>query len=173
MPTTYKKITTVTVGSGGASTISFTSIPQTYTDLVVKISGRSNRSEVFDNMEFRLNGSTTSADRRYLLAYNGNTLISGSDTNIGGQIVSALAGDTATASTFGNTEVYIPNYTSNNYKSFSGDAVGENNASNSRLGLNAVVWANTSAVTSIEMAPSTGTLFKEYSTATLYGVKNS
>ena len=44
MATTYKAISTVTVGSGGAASITFSSIPATYTDLVLKISGRHDTS---------------------------------------------------------------------------------------------------------------------------------
>ena len=40
MATTFTKIASVSVGSGGAATMSFTSIPSTYTDIVVKLSAR-------------------------------------------------------------------------------------------------------------------------------------
>jgi hypothetical protein len=43
MAATYKLIETVTVGSGGAANIEFTSIPQTYTDLKLVISGKNDK----------------------------------------------------------------------------------------------------------------------------------
>ena len=77
----------------------------------------------------------------------------------------------ATASTFGNAEIYIPNYASSNNKSVSADFVSETNAADAIFGLTAGLWANTSAITSIKLTPAAA--FAQYSTATLYGIKNS
>ena len=80
-----------------------------------------------------------------------------------------LPGSTATASVFGNAEMYIPNYTSANYKSIICDAVTENNATESYQDLYANLWRNTAAITSISFFPG-GSLFTQYSTFSLYGV---
>jgi hypothetical protein len=74
-----------------------------------------------------------------------------------------------TSNTFSNTEIYIPNYTSNNYKSVSTDSVMENNATEAYANLNAILWSNTSAINSITLTPSAGN-FAQYSEFTLYGV---
>jgi hypothetical protein len=74
----------------------------------------------------------------------------------------------ATASTFANYEMYIPNYTSSNSKSFSVDAVGENNGTTAQAIFHAGVWANSSAISSIVIQP-TGN-FVQYSTFSLYAL---
>lgn len=171
MANTFVAIATVTVGSGGASNITFSSIPQTYTDLLVKISARTDRSGfTYDNIVIYPNGSSSSLSGIYLLGY-GSGVVSATDT--GGLGAAGADGASATANTFSNGEIYFPNYTSSNYKSFSTDAVLENNGTDGRQGLTASLWSNTSAITSLEIRPSSGPNFVQYTTATLYGIKNS
>jgi len=168
MANTFVKIQTVTVGSGGASSIQFTSIPQTYTDLKIVVSCRTNRSDVKDYIAVRPNGSTTNDSSRTL---SGDGTSASSDTE-SVVILVTTTGGTATASVFGNADINIPNYTSANQKSISMDGVGENNATESRVQLSAGLWADTAAITSLDLVPFIGTLFSQYSTATLYGVSN-
>jgi hypothetical protein len=169
MPTTYKKIATVTVGSGGAADIQFTSIPGTYTDLKVVYSLRSDRASAIDLVFVDLNGSATNKSHRELYG-TGSIANSGNDTSLS---LSYCAAANATASTFGNGEGYFPNYASSNNKSFSGDNVSENNATTAYQAMQANLWSNTAAITSIKIYPVLGTQFVQYSTATLYGIKNS
>ena len=166
MPNTYKKIATVVVGSGGSSAINFTSIPQTFTDLKIVVSCRTNRADVKDYIAVRPNGSTTNDSSRSLIG-DGSTASSDTES---AAITVTTTGGTATASVFGNAEINIPNYTSANQKSISMDGVAENNATESRVQLSAGLWADTAAITSIDLVPFIGTLFSQYSTATLYGI---
>jgi len=170
MALTYQAIATTTVGSGGASNIEFTSIPQTFTDLVVLLSGRSTRASTDgDNFTLTLNGSTSNFTWRLLYADGSNAAsVSGSNnTN------PHLSAANQTANTFGNAMVYIPNYAGSNYKSISVDGVSETNATTAYMGLNAVLWSNTAAITSIALGVYHGTGFVQHSTATLYGIKNT
>ena len=83
-------------------------------------------------------------------------------------------GGTATANTFGNMEIYIPNYAGSSNKSVSVNQVGEDNAATAYATLLAGLWSNTAAITSIKLTPfSGGASFVQYSTAYLYGVKNA
>lgn len=165
MANTYTLISSVTVGAGGAASIDFTSIPATYTDLVLKVSARS--TGVATSLDIALNGSTSSFTNKYLQG-SGSAASSGSLARYAGLVT----GTDQTASTFANCEIYIPNYAGNTNKSFSGDAVQENNATTSYAGLVANLWSNTSAITSISLTNTTGNL-AQYSTAYLYGIKNS
>jgi len=163
-------IRTVTVGSGGAANIEFTSIPQTYTDLVVKLSARSTSTNTFENYILTFNGSSqTGMSGRHLYG-TGSAAGSGSYSSGDGSIFSVPAN--VTASTFGNAEIYIPNYTSSNNKSISIDNVSENNATAGQQNLQASLWSNSAAITSIRFALSGGN-YAQYSTATLYGVTSS
>ena len=171
MATTYEAIATVTLGSAAAS-IEFTSIPGTFTDLAILCSFRNDRSATEDAVKMSLNGSTSNFSTRSLSG-SGSAAASNTDlvTAFGGMSVSA----TATSSTFSNNLVYIPNYTSSNAKSYSVDAVCETNGSTAYMYMIAGLWnpATQAAITSISFTSNLGTNFVQYSTATLYGIKNS
>jgi hypothetical protein len=168
MANTYVAIATVTVGSGGAANIEFTSIPQTYTDLVIRASTRTNNGSADANvLQFNSNTSNYSMIR---LQGSGSAASSNSNTT---NIRAVTDEDSATASTFGSWEAYICNYTSSNNKSVSLDSVMENNATAAEQNLVAGLWSNSAAITSIKLLPFNGSSFKQYSTATLYGIKSS
>ena len=161
----YVLLEKITVGAAGASSVTFSGIPQTgYTDLVVKISSRSTSNGGYTYVSF--NGSTTSYSTKDIVNSNG-TVSSSGYTLPGG--VSWMVQSSYTASTFTNSEVYIPNYTSANYKSFSLDSTAENNSTNYTSGLEAALWSNTAAITSITCTPNTAN-YAEFSTFYLYGV---
>ena len=174
MALTYQAIATVTVGSGGAANIEFTSIPQTYTDLKILFSIRdatANNGVV----KITFNNSSTGYTARQLWG-SGSSV--GSDTNYtGGGTYYGTEGSSApsnaTASTFSNCELYIPNYTSSNNKSISADSLNENNATLAYPSLSAGLWSNSAAITSIKITQYSGSNFAQYSTATLYGIKNT
>lgn len=165
MANTYTAIATVTVGSGGASDITFSSIAQSYTDLKIVLSARNTTASLDCLLNF--NGSNSNLSRRALYG-NGSSAASFA-ANDGYVIV--VTQSTDTSNTFGNTEVYIANYTSSNNKSFAVESVTENNATQAYTFLQAGLWSNTAAITSITL--SSGSTFAQYSTATLYGIKNS
>jgi len=168
MATTYKAIATVEVGAGGAANIEFTSIPQTYTDLVVKVSGRSTTTTT--GVDITFNGSSTSYTNRRLYG-TGST--AASDSAGTAYISNTMIADSSyTANTFGNGEFYIPNYTNSNNKSVSVDGASENNATTALMMLTAGLWSNSAAITSVKITPNAGN-FVQYSTATLYGISNS
>ena len=170
MPDTFIKIASVTVGSGGAATISFSSIPSTYTDLCLKISGRNTQPSSILYLTF--NGSSSGYSYRRLYG-NGSSAASDSASSQSSIAFIAFQVSTYTASTFSSSEVYVPNYAGSNNKSVSIDEVTENNATLSVAALDAGLWANTAAITSITLTPDSSGNFAQYSTATLYGIKNS
>lgn len=166
MANTFELISSVTVGAGGAASIDFTSIPSTYTDLVLELSTRDSVAAIASACSIAFNGSTSSFTGLYLQG-SGAGVATGSLARFIGNNDSA----SATASTFANISVYIPNYAGATNKSFSVDAVTENNATTSYTNLNAGLWSNTAAINQITLTPASGT-FVQYSTAYLYGVKN-
>jgi hypothetical protein len=168
MANTYTLIEGKTLGSSTAS-VTFSSIPQTYTDLLLKVSARSDWSNAInsDSLIVRPNGSSSNLNSIRLY---GSGSAAGSDTNDG---VNFIANANSTASTFGSTEIYIPNYTLSNYKSISSDSASETNATTVYMGLFATLWSNTAAITSIQLLPQNGTNLVQYSTFYLYGISNS
>jgi len=173
MAATYEKIATVTVGSSGSASIDFTSIPSTYTDLLVKISARTNRSANQDQIDMRFNSDTSSSYFYRQLLGDGTTVVSATAT--GSFIYAGVAPATnGTSNTFGNFEVYIPNYTSATYKTVSADYVNEGNATTVYYdGFTAGLWQKTNSISSITFYSDNGANFSQYTTATLYGISNS
>lgn len=158
-------ISTVVVGSGGASSIEFANIPQSYTDLILKISARSDVNQDYGTV--RINGDASTYSMRVLSA-NGSTASSGTRSD---SIVTAMmAPSSYTASSFSNNEFYFPNYAGSNQKSYSSDGVTETNSTTAEMALRAHLWATTSPITSIKYTPNSGSLV-QYSTATLYGIR--
>jgi hypothetical protein len=171
MANTYVKIgSTVEVGLLGAASIDFTAIPATYTDLLVKVSARTNHSLGTVELYLTLNGSTANFSAKHALG-NGAAASSGSVARYLGQTQPS----TDTANTFSSHDIYIPNYLSTTSpKSYSTDAVTENNGTTAFAVLVAGLWnpGTQAAITSLTVTPGAGS-FVQYSTATLYGISKS
>ena len=161
----YNLISTVTVGAGGSANISFSSIPGTYTDLVIVVSSRIVATSDSPSFTFTFNGSSTTFTTRYLLG-NGASASSSSLSSAWGGITD---GSVQTANTFANTSIYIPNYAGSTNKAYSVDGISEQNVSTAFQSMAAGLWATTSAITSIVLS-SAGGNFDQYSTASLYGI---
>jgi hypothetical protein len=174
MPNTYTLIQSVTVGSGGAASIEFGSIPQTYTDLKVVCSTRLDLVASTSSLGVFLN--TAASDTSYRWARgNGSVTSSGSGSGQQDFYVSEVPATNATASVFGNTEIYIPNYTGSQQKSMSADSVSENNGTTAFAYFSAGLCTKTAAITTVTVrgfAGSSGNLV-QYSSVSLYGIKNS
>ena len=169
MANTYKLISSATVGNGGTATMSFTSIPATYTDLVLFVSSRTNRAgSINDELYLTFNSNTSNYSWRRLL---GETSASG-DSGSNRTVMLSNASN-STASIFGNSSVYISNYAGSGNKPYSVDSVHENNATNAARQLVAGLWSNSAAITQIDLTSSTSSNFLEYSTAYLYGISNA
>jgi len=168
MANTMTLISSVTLASAQAS-ISFTSIPATYTDLCIKLSIRCSDAANDRQLFMSFNGSGTSKSSRVLRG-NGSAASSYTSTDME---TGRVDGAGSTASTFSNIEIYIPNYAGSNNKSASSDGVTENNATGAFAELAAHLWSNTAAITQVSFAVDGGSNFVQYSNAYLYGIKNS
>jgi len=171
MADTFIAIQTVTAGSGGSAFLSFTSIPATYTDLMVKASIRNVYPDYTDQIRMQINGvsATDASFSQRVLRQNSTSADSYNQT--ANQIGYAPAG-TATTSVFGSLDVYIANYASSAQKNILTDTVMENNSASILNTLTATLWANTAAITSLDIFTLSGNC-AQYSTATLYGIKKS
>lgn len=174
MPAARYFIASTTVGAGGSSTITLNSIPGTYTDLCLKLSLRSSSANDRRILFVRFNGVTSGYNDIEVRAYNGGVasqIDNGGNNSIA---VYDMPAANATASIFSNIEIYIPNYTSSTNKSVSAEGVGENNSSNGAVAAFTAGLSNvTSAITSIDLLGDGTGNFVQYSTATLYGIKNA
>ena len=154
------------VGAGGAASIEFTAIPQTYTDLVLLVSAR--RGSSSDTLFLRINGDAISSTTSKILEGNGVSAAGSSSTSNTyvrfGSITSA-----ASANTFSSGLAYIPNYTGSANKTVSMDYVMENNGTTAYQTIVAGRFPVTAAITSL-LISNTSSSIAQYSTAYLYGI---
>ena len=174
---TLELITNTVVGSGGASSVTFSSIPDTYQHLMIVAAGRAARSGYNDGSNMRFNGETSGNNQSAVtLVQNGNAPEGTSETN--DNRVSYLfdcPAAQALADQFGTSVVYFPNYRWGEFKS----VIGWNANSNTSFDTNDYSndfcvgsWRSTSAVTSILIQNGVGN-FDEHSTFTLYGINSA
>jgi hypothetical protein len=175
MATTYNLIASTVLSSSG--TVTFSSIPQTYTDLVLKISSRTSRTNVVDVVCVRPDSNTSSVYSYTYVEGNGGGGFSGSASlgTAGAQTEfrsGPTSGGSATADIFGYSEIYIPNYTSSNKKPISSTSFMEDDASTAYLQVYANLTQSTSAITSL-LIFGLNNNFVSGSSFYLYGIKNS
>jgi hypothetical protein len=173
MPVTYQLISSNVLSSSAAS-VTFSSIPATYTDLVVRMSTRNDQASVFGGILYELNGDTSTTYSTTFVRGSGSAILSdrrsGTPNNAAYFLLST--GNNATASTFGSSEAYFPNYAGSNYKVASAFTVSENNATTAYAGATANLYSASTAITSIKILSESGN-FVSGSSFYLYGIKNS
>lgn len=175
MAVTFKLIGSTIVSSNNTTTtITFSSIPTTYDDLKLIISARGSQNNSYDGLNIYFNqqysGSLYSATRMY---GNSTTVVSSRDTN-SAPFTFSINGNTATASIFGNTEIYIPNYKGSINKPFGGYGVAEDNSTYPPgISLFAGQWYSTNTISTIEIGTTGGPYFMQNSSFYLYGIKKT
>lgn len=170
MPTTMQLISAQTLTSATGS-VTFSSIPQTFTDLKVVISARANGSSNWQIGVTQFNTDTTAGNYPSIILYGYNSSAGSQTANQWGG--GYVPNSTQTANTFSNTETYITNYAANGVaKSISVDSIAENNATNyGPLQLTAMRWSGTAPITQIVFTPDNGS-FVAGSSFYLYGISS-
>lgn len=166
----------VTVGPAGASSVSFTNIPNTYSHLQVRAIGRTNRSANGDYGLMSINSDTSTSNyTTHYLQGNGSAAAAGSYVqSFGGALINRWAAANDTASVFGATIIDILDYANTNkYKTIRNIGAVETNTSDSQINLQSTVWLNTSAITSLTFTPGAGTSWNQYTQFALYAVKGA
>jgi len=176
-PSAFESIATVSVGGGGSSSVTFSSIPATYTHLQIRSLAQTNRSSIGrDIVNININNDTGSNYARHYLAGDGASAVAGGSASLTkGELLEV--GTTAGAS-FGAFVVDILDYANTNkYKtvrSLGGvDVNGTVGGYGGTINLYSTLWQNTSVITSIKLAPLNGTQFNQYSHFALYGIKGA
>jgi len=153
-----------------STSVAFTSIPATYTDLKIVTSCRgASNSGSTSWYTLLLNGVGTNINAIIVQADNGS-IVSSAVTDLLGQ----NNPNTATADAFSSNEHYIFNYTSGQTKLISNEYTYANNSTTAYIaGISGTVWSDTpAAITSVTLTTQTGN-FAANSTFYLYGIKNS
>jgi hypothetical protein len=174
MANTYTLIEAQTLASSAAS-VTFSAIPATYTDLVLRMSIRdTDTGATIGSTTTTFNNDTTTLYSVTNLFGNGTTATSTRQSGVASWSSNYNASNASvTVSTFSSLEIYIPNYTSTTSKTFSESQAVENNAASTgtQIGARARLYRNTSAISSIEIAAYVN--FQTASSFYLYGIKNS
>lgn len=166
----YYQIATTTVGAGGSSGISFTSIPATYTHLQVRGIWAHSTTNVAAVIGFN---SATSPYTQHVLTGNGTTISAGSNTTGDGITgVGMTIASPSSSGSFGSSVVDILDYLNTNkpktVRVFTGQDVNGAGIVRMYSGL----WVNNTAISSIQITPNSST-FNQYTSFALYGIKVS
>lgn len=172
--TSFESIATVTVGSGGAANVEFTSISSTYTHLQVRLLARSTRTgNNTDYMNVTVNSDTGANYTYHYLQGDGSSAVAGAATSINQAYSSYIASADTGTSIFGVNILDLLDYANTNkYKTFRFLGGCDRNGTDGKVAMMSSVWMSTSAITSIKFAPSTGN-FAQYSHFALYGIKGA
>ena len=171
--TAYESISTVTVGGGGSASISFTSIPGTYTHLQVRFMARGTATAAGVGLRERLNSDTSASYSSHQLYGSGASVAatgggSQSEMEIGG-----MTGATAGSNIFGVGVLDILDYSSTDkYKTLRLLDGRDVNGSGGYIFFESGSWQNTNAVTTVQIYPASGN-FEQYSQFALYGIKGA
>ena len=175
MANTYELISSNVLGSSAAS-VTFSAIPSTYTDLLLKCSARATASSVYpDSILANFNGDTSaiySMTSVYGEKATASSYRRSSDTFL--MILQSINGGTSTSNTFSNVELYIPNYAGNANKCMSASFATEANTDTNlywTVGVEAGLYATTTAISSIALT--LGSSFASGSSFYLYGIKST
>ena len=166
MPATYEPIATTTLGSAAAS-ITISSIPATYTDLILIATGVTTDDAVA--IFLRFNSDTSSVYSQTRMGGDGSSATSSRNNGLSFLSATGFAGSSSTIPSTRNINIF--SYAGSLFKTILGFVSEDKNGSGAVT--NAVgLWNNTAAITSISLTPSSGNLATGY-TATLYGIKNA
>jgi len=173
----YESISTVSVGAGGSATITFSSIPSTYSHLQIRVLGRCDAAgSDRESLALMINSDSGTNYTNHFLQGTGSaasssaaTGLTGSTNQSGGS--SIITGSTAPANTFGVSIIDILDYANTNKYKVTRSLNGQDqNSTSGRLGLTSGLWLNTAAITTLTLTAGTGN-FVQYSSFALYGIK--
>lgn len=170
----YDSIATTTLSTATAS-VTFSSIPATYTHLQIRFLARTNRpSNVNDGANIYYNSDTNTSNYTFHdVGGEGSSIFrygTGAPTN---NQMQAPAGASAGANVFGVGITDILEYKNTNVNKILRNFGGVDSNGSGRVALTSGMWMNTSAITSITIVPAIGTIFEQYSQFALYGIKGN
>ena len=176
--TSFESISTATVGSP-VSTVTFSSIPATYTHLQVRLIAKSTETlyNQSDAINFYFNSDTTHTNyRSHWLRGNGSS-VSASQIQLAGYNIytgTIASGHSSQASILGTQIIDILDYTNTNkYKTVRTLGGDDLNSAEGIIGFHSGLWMSTSTITGLTFQITNGSNFAQYSQFALYGIKGA
>ena len=157
-----------------AAAVTWSSISSSYDHLCIKASIRTAAGGSYDAVDFQVGNGSLDTSTNYSMtnvqAFNGGAPASGRGSGLTSIWYNYVSGSGSTADTFGNVEMWLPNYAGTvDYKPVMSRSTAEN-ASTTSWGMmfTAGLWSSTSAIDTVGFSNSVN--FLAYSTFDLYGV---
>ena len=172
--TSFESIATVTVGSGGVSSVSFTSIPSTYTHLQIRAIARTARTgQVGDFFKTTFNSDTGNNYAWHLIVGTGSSAATAAGSSVAYAELNRFASADASANVFGGVVLDILDYkNTNKYKTMRYLGGIDSNGSG-EVQFGSGLWQSSSAITSITLTQSGAYNISQYSHFALYGIKSA
>lgn len=167
----YDALATVTVPSGGVTSIEFAGIPQGYKHLQLRILSKLNYGNWWASTSMRFNGDSGNNYSYHDLYGDGGTMAAQNATSQNKMYIGWSSGTTPSSTTFGAIIVDILDYTATNKNKTVKSLTGIDGNGGGIISLESNAWYSTNAVNSISIIPNNGTTFQQYSQFALYGVK--
>lgn len=174
----YDSIATTTVGSGGSSSVTFSSIPSGYTHLQVRILAQNNRATYgFDSLNFTFNSVGGTSYANHSLRGDGSSAVSDASVN-DASIGAPRSIGTTTGGTFGGVIIDILDYANTSKfkttRTLAGvDVNGTVGGLGGAVGLSSGLFRDTTAISSITFTPGSASTFSQYSSFALFGIKGA
>jgi hypothetical protein len=168
----YESIATVTVGSGGSASVSFTSIVSTYQHLQIRYLARTARANQEDNIQLRFNSDSGNNYAAHVLYGDGATAGAFSDgSSITFNTRSVVAAASSTSGVFGVGVLDILDYSNTSKYKTVRSLNGYDNNGAGQVRLSSGLWMNTAAITGVTIVSAISANLSEYSSFALYGIK--
>jgi hypothetical protein len=165
--TDYESIATTTVGAGGTTTITFSSIPSTYSHLQIRAISKMPQ---YESMILRFNGVSSNSYSRHYIQGSGSSASAGGAANLS-SVSNLLYADGSAASNYGAFIVDILDYASTNKNKTTRTLWGQDFNGSGYLGFDSGAFYSTNAVSTITLTTSGSATISEYSSFALYGIK--
>ena len=169
----FESIATVSVGSGGAANVEFTSIPATFTHLQIRGIAKDDNTGSLDNLQMQFNGDTAANYKSHFLYGTGSVVgagVAGSDSLM--LAARVTGGNASYANIFGVFVIDILDYAlTSKYKTIR-NLIGNDRNGGGTTGVYSNLWRNSAAISSITLTPDSGN-WVQYSHFALYGIKGA
>lgn len=169
--TDYESIATVTVGAGNASTITFSSIPSTYSHLQIRGIYRTDRASFSDYFKVRYNSDSGSNYSQHQILADGSAATAAGTANTDHAQWAGIASTVASSNVFSGGVFDLLDYANVNKYKTNRSLSGYDSNGSGRILFESGAWRNTAAVNTVTIISGSGSTILQYSTFALYGIK--
>ena len=174
MANTYTKILSATIVSSGVN-LSITNIPQTFNDLAIHVSGRTDFNGAIGNLAMWFNNDGNLLYSVTNLSGSGTTVSSSRGSGGFPQGIGNVNSAPTAANVYTSSSIYIPNYSNtSNFKTATVETVTEDNSSTAYASMHGFLYRSTNAISAIAFNGNQVSLgFLSPTSITIYGIKNT